>query len=53
MTASLLCPAAGLGERVPQEVPGGGRSRVGEAGQKGGAGVADQRDPANHLRTDS
>ena len=45
--------AEGLGERVPQEVSGGGRSRDGEAGQEGGAGVADQRDPAHRLRTGS
>lgn len=51
--ASLLCPAAGLGERVPQDVPGGGWSRAGEAGQEGRTGVADQRDPANRLRTES
>lgn len=50
LTASLLCPAAGLGERVPQDVPGGDRSRAGEAGQEGRTGVADQRDPANRLR---
>lgn len=51
--ASLFCPAEGLGERVPQEVSGGGWSRDGEAGQEGSPGVADQRDPANRLRTDS
>lgn len=31
---------------------GGGWSRAGEAGQEGSSGVADQRDPANRLRTD-
>lgn len=51
LTASALCRAAGLGERVPQEVSGGDRSRAGEAGQEGGTEVADQRDPANRLRT--
>lgn len=53
MTATPFCPTAGLGERVPQEVPGGGWSRAGEAGQEGRTGVADQRDPADRLRTDS
>lgn len=47
----FLCPAAGLGERVPQAVPRRGRSRAGEAGQEGRSGVADPRDPANRLRT--
>lgn len=47
----FLCPAAGLGERVPQPVQRGGWSRAGEAGQEGCAGVVDQRDPANYLRT--
>ena len=51
--AFLLCPVAGLGERVPQEVPGGDWCRAGEARQKGGTGVADERDPANRLTTDS
>lgn len=53
LTASLFRSAARLGERVPQEVPGGGWSRAGEARQEGCTGVADQRDPANRLRIDS
>lgn len=48
----VFSPAARLGERLPQDVPGGGRGRAGAAGQEGGPGVADQRDPAHHLRTE-
>lgn len=49
--STFFVSAARLGERVPQEVPRGGRSRAGEAGQEGGAGVADQGDAAHRLRT--
>lgn len=45
----VLFPAAGLGERIPPEVQGGGGGGAGEAGQKAGAGVADPRDSAHRL----
>lgn len=46
-------PAGRLGERLPQEVPGGGGGRATAAGQDGGAGLADQGDAANRLTAEA
>lgn len=45
----VFCPAAGLGERVPQTVQGRGGGGAGAAGPAAGPGVADQRDAADRL----